>query len=143
MKKFLILLPAVCLCSLLTTCQRQGPSGTMLSMTDQKAILAFSEPETDNLLEGLKTGDYAVFSKDFSDAMLQAMPQSKFQQWKKERDASLGWYLRREVEGMVKRSDGTYTVIYHASFGYNDDVLVRVVFDAEPPHQIHGLWFDK
>ena len=115
----------------------------MLSESEQKAVLAFSEPETDNLLAGLSSGDYAVFSKNFSPTMLQFMPPSKFKQWKKDQNARLGWYLRREVEGIVKRSDGTYTVIYQASFGYNDEVLVRVVFHAEPPHQISGLWFDK
>lgn len=143
MKKFLVLLPAVCLCSLLTACQRPGPSGTMLSLADQKAVLAFSEPEMDNLLEGLKTGDYEIFSKDFSEEMLQTMPREKFEQWKKDRDARLGWYLKREVEGMVKRSDGTYTVIYQAYFAFNDNVLMRVVFEADPPHRISSVWFEK
>ena len=114
MKKFLLLLPVVCLCSMLTACRPPVPSGSMLSVADQKAILAFSEPEIDNMLEGLKTGDYDVFSQDFSEEMLQAMPREEFEQWKKERDDRLGWYLRREVEGMVQRSDGTYTVIYQA-----------------------------
>ncbi len=143
MKKFLVLLQAVCLCSLLSACQHPGPSGTMLSLADQKAVLAFSEPETDNLLEGLKTGDYQIFSQDFSEGMLQAMPREKFEQWKKDRDARLGWYLRREVEGMVERSDGTYTVIYQAYFAFNDNVLLRVVFEADPPHRIRSLWFEK
>ena len=143
MKKFLVLLPVICLCSVFTACQRHSPSGIMLSVEDQKAVLAFSEHGTDNLLEGLKTGDYAVFSRDFSEAMLQAIPRDKFEQWKKERDARLGWYLRREVEGMVKRSDGTCTVIYQAAFAFNDDVLMRVVFTVDPPHEIRGLWFSK
>ena len=143
MKKFLILLPAVYLCSLLTACQPPGPSGTMLSAADQKAVLAFSEPEIDNMLDGLKTGDYDVFSQDFSEEMRQALPREEFKQWKKERDARLGWYLRRVVEGMVHRSDGTYTVIYQASFAFNDSVLMRVVFEANPPHRICSVWFDK
>ena len=143
MKRIVVLLLAIGLFSLLTAYMRQSPSGTMLSESEQKAVLAFSEPITDNLLAGLSSGDYAVFSKDFSQAMLQSMPPGKFVQWKKEQDARLGWYLRREVEGMVKRSDGTYTVIYQASFGYNDEVLIRVVFLAAPPHQISGLWFEK
>jgi hypothetical protein len=142
-KKFLVLLPAVCLCGTLAACRHQDSSGTMLSLADQKAVLAFSEPEMDNLLDGLKTGDYKVFSQDFSKDMLQAMPREKFEQWKKNRDANLGWYLKRDVEGMVKRSDGTYTVIYQAYFAFNDNVLMRVVFEADPPHRIRSLWFDK
>jgi hypothetical protein len=142
-KKFLVLLPAVCLCGLLAACQQPGPSGIMLSPADQKTVLAFSEPKMDNLLEGLKRGDYEIFSQDFSEEMLQAMPREKFEVWKKDRDARLGWYLKREVEGMVKRSDGTYTVIYQAYFAFNDNVLLRVVFEADPPHPISNLWFEK
>jgi len=143
-KKNLVLVLAVCLLGILLVWKREtGPSGIMLAAADRQAVLAFSEAKTDNLMEGLNTGDYAVFSKDFSKDMLQAMPQSEFGQWQKEREAKLGWYLRREVAAIVKRSDGTYTVIYQASFQFNDDVLVRVVFRADPPHQISGLWFEK
>ena len=143
MKKILVLLLAAGLLSALTAYRHKSPSGTMLSAAEQEAVLAFSEVETDNLMKGLNSGDYAVFSRDFSQAMLQALPRSRFVQWQHERESKLGWYLRREVQGMVKRSDGTYTVIYQASFQFNDDVLMRVVFRAEHPHQISGLWLEK
>ena len=143
MKKILVLLLAAGLLSALTAYRHKSPSGTMLSATEQKAVLAFSEAETDNLLAGIRSGEYAVFSRDFNKNMREAMPQSKFEQWKKEKDARLGWYLKREVEGMVQRSDGTYTVIYQVFFSYDDDVLMRVVFQAEPLHQISGLWLEK
>ena len=134
---------AVCLLSILLLWKRQSsPSGIMLSAPDQQAVLAFSEAKTDNLLAGLNAGDYAVFSKDFSPDMLAAMPEDKFKQLKQEQDERLGLYLRRQVEGIVKRSDGTYTVIYQLSFQFDDDVLVRVVFRAVPPHQITGLRLD-
>jgi hypothetical protein len=142
-KRIVALVLAICLFSLLLAHRHPSPSGAMLSFADQKAVLAFSETETDNLMKGMNAGDYAIFSRDFSPDMLEAIPQSKFIPWQKEREAKLGWYLRRELEGMVRRSDGTYTVIYQASFQFNDDVLMRVVFRAEPPHEISGLSFDK
>jgi hypothetical protein len=142
-KRILFFLTAVCLFSVLASCRPQSPHGTMLSAADQKAVLAFSESKTDNLLEGLNTGDYAAFSRDFNQDMLQAMTRDEFEHWQKERESRLGRYLRREVEGMVERSDGTYTVIYHTGFQFNDDVLIRVVFSVAPPHQISGLWFEK
>jgi hypothetical protein len=142
-KRILFLLLAVCLFGVLAAHRHPGPSGTMLSQAEQKALLVFTEAKTDNLLEGMNSGDYAVFSRDLSRDMLQAMPRSRFEQWQRERASRLGWYLRREVEGMVKRSDGTYTVIYHAGFQFNDDVLLRVVFSADPPHQIRAVWFEK
>ena len=143
MKRMLFFLPALCLLGVLASCRPPSPHGTMLSGADQKAVLAFSEAKIDNLLEGFNTGDYAVFSKDFNAEMLQAMTPDKFVPWQKERESRLGRYLRREVEGMVARSDGTYTVIYQTSFQFHDDVLMRVVFAADPPHQISELWFEK
>jgi hypothetical protein len=142
-KRILFTLSAVVTISVVSACRPPGPNGSMLSQGDQRAILAYSETETDNLMEGLNAGDYTVFSRDLSQDMLEALPQGEFEQWQKERAAKLGWYLRREVEGMVRRSDGTYTVIYQASFQFNDDVLMRVVFRADPPHKISGLSFDK
>jgi hypothetical protein len=34
-------------------------------------------------------------------------------------------------------------VVYTAKFEKDDNVTVRVVFRAEDPHQISGLWFNK
>ena len=124
---------------LLTGC---GSQGTTLAAEDQDAVLAFSEAKSDNLLAGMNAGDYAMFSKDFDQDMLNAMTQAQFEALKKDRDAKLGLYVSREVNSVVQDGD-FYAVIYDAKFEKDDAVSVRVVFRAAEPHEVSGLWFNK
>jgi hypothetical protein len=125
--------------SLLAGC---GSQGTTVTGDDRDAVLAFSEAKSDNLLAGMNAGDYARFSQDFDQEMLNAMPQTGFDTLKKDRDAKLGLYISREVNSVVQDGD-FYTVIYDAKFEKDDAVTVRVVFRAADPHEISGLWFNK
>lgn len=115
----------------------------MLSEADREAVLAFSEPLMDSMLEGWNADDYAAFSKDFSEEVLKSMPAGQFEKLKNDEFTGLGRYYSREVESVVSRSDGFYTVIYYVVFANNNEVLLRVRFQAEEPHEISGLWFNK
>jgi hypothetical protein len=145
MKRLPVLLVALSLIGLMTACQKSapGPSGAMLSDADREDVLAFSEPRIDGMLDGWNAGDYAAFSKDFSEEVLKSMPAEQFEKLKDDEFTGLGRYYSREVESVVHRSDGFYTVIYYAVFANNNEVLLRVKFQAEEPHQISGLWFNK
>lgn len=138
-RMILITLTVVFAFSLLSGCTSQN---TVLTGTDQEAILAFSEEKTDNLMAGMNANDYALFSKDFDEAMLTAMSNSKYDAFKTERDAKLGPYISREVNSVVQQGD-FYSVNYKTVFEKDDNVTMRVVFRAAEPHQISGLWFDK
>jgi hypothetical protein len=124
---------------LLAGCGSQVPTVTA---DDRDAVLAFSEAKSDDLLAGMNAGDYAMFSQDFDQEMLNAMPQAAFDALKEDRDAKLGLYVSREVNSVVQDGD-FYTVIYDAEFEKDDAVTVRVVFRAADPHEISGLWFNK
>jgi hypothetical protein len=141
MKKYFLFLLAVLLSSSLAACKSPAPN--VLSGEDREAVLAFSEAKTDNLLAGLTSGDYAVFSKDFDKPMRNGMPEGAFQYFKQDRDARLGEYVSRTVEDVAKGNDGYYTVIYAVVFERDKDVIMRVVFRQEEPHEISGLWFNK
>lgn len=119
-----------------------NPAGTTLSADDQAAVLAFTEPKTDGLLAGMNAGDYAMFSADFDQDMLNAMTQTQFEALKKDRDARLGSYVSREVNSVIESGD-FYSVIYDTKFEKDDAVTMRVVFRAAEPHEISGLWFNK
>lgn len=138
MKTKLILLAAL-LALALAGC---GSQGVTLTGAEREAVLAFSEPMTDNLLAGMNAGDYAVFSKDFDAAMSSAMSESQFADLKRDRDAKLGLYISRQVNSVVEQG-GFYVVIYDAKFEKDGAVTVRVVFRVESPHQVSGLWFNK
>ncbi|MAT42460.1 MAG: hypothetical protein CL609_08975 [Anaerolineaceae bacterium] len=138
-KSISTVLLTVLLSLLLVSC---GPKQTELTGADKDAVLAFSEAKTDTLLTGMNNNDYAAFSQDFDAEMLAAMPQAQFDALKKDRDEKLGLYLSREV-GSVVQVDDFYSVNYVAQFEKENDVVVRVTFRMDEPHQVSGLWFNK
>jgi hypothetical protein len=141
MKKILVVLLAASLAGLLAACKSKA--GDVLTGADREAVLAFSEAETDDLVAGMASGDYAVFSKDFDPAMKNIMTEPYFRALRADRDAKLGKYLSRTVQDVYKTNKDFYTVIYNASFEKAGDVSMRVVFRSGEPHQISGLWFDQ
>jgi major membrane immunogen (membrane-anchored lipoprotein) len=142
MKKTLFLLLAVVLASLLTACG--GAKETELSGEEKDAVLAYSEAKTENMMAGMKAGDYAAFSQDFDQPMLDAMPQEAFVKLKQDYDGKLGAYVSRKVNRVMQSQSGKFVaVIYDAVFEKDDAVSMRVVFRADDPHQISGLWFNK
>jgi len=140
MKKVYVLVLTVLSVSFLVGCG--GSQGTTLSDADKDTVLAFSEAQADNLLAGMNANDYAAFSKNFDQDMLNAMTQTEFDKLKKDRDAKLGLYVSRTVSGVVKQGD-FYTVIYDAKFEKDDAVIMRIVFRVADPHAVSGLWFNK
>jgi len=144
-KRIPVLVVALFLIGLMTACQKSapGPGGAMLSDADREAVLAFSEPQVDSMLDGWNADDYAAFSKDFSEEVLKSMPLEQFDKLRNDEFTGLGRYYSREVESVVQRSEGFYTVIYYVVFENNTEVLLRVRFQAEEPHEINGLWFNR
>lgn len=140
MKKVFILLLVLIAATALTGCG--SSSGKTVTGADEDAVLAFSEAKTDNLLAGMNANDYAMFSKDFDEAMLTAMTQTEFAKLKADRDAKLGLYVSRQVTSVVQVGD-FYAVNYAAVFERDKSVSVRVVFRIADPHQVSGLWFSK
>ena len=138
-KKVSILFLVAFIFSLLAGC---GSQSTSLTEEDKEVVLAFSEGKTDNLLTGMNANDYAAFSRDFDQDMLDAMSQTQFAELKKDRDAKLGLYVSREVHSVTQTGD-FYTVNYDAKFEKDDAVTIRVVFRIAEPHQVSGLWFNK
>lgn len=145
MKKILVLLVAFTLLPTLAACRPNipSPSGAMLSEAQRQVVLAFSEAAMDNLLAGWNKNDYAAFSKNFDQDLLKSMTREQFEELKNNELTGLGEFYSREVESVVKRSDGSYTVIYYAVFENDDEVLLRVKFEADEPHLISGLSFEK
>jgi len=135
----ILLLLVVLLVGTLASC---GSQETLLTADEKDAVLDFSEAKTDNLLAGMNTNDYAMFSQDFDQEMLSAMTQTQFDSLKKDRDTKLGLYVSRQVNSVVQSGD-FYSVIYDAKFEKDEAVTMRVVFRVAEPHQISGLWFNK
>lgn len=127
---------------ILLTLAACGPQETTLTGEAEAAVLAFSEPATDNLFAGVAANDYATFSRDFDAAMLTAMPATSFDTWKTDLEGKIGPYVSREVAQVTQQGE-FYVVRYTAKFAQEDNVTVRVVFRVAEPHAISGLWFDS
>jgi hypothetical protein len=141
MKKILVILLAACMAGILSACK--SPAGEVLSGDDREQVLAFSEAETDNLMAGLNSGDYAVFSRDFDKTLQKAMTEANFHSFRGDRNAKLGKYLSRTVQDVYKTNRDFYTVIYNADYEKAGDVTMRVVFHVKEPHQVSGIWFNE
>lgn len=126
---------------LLSACAKEPPPQT-LSGEAREAVLAYSEAATDNLLAGLSDGDYAAFSRDFTDKMKSALSEAKFPDLQTQIIGKVGGYVSREVQSVEQTGD-FIAVIYTAKFERDDPVTVRVVFESAEPHLITGLWFDS
>lgn len=136
-----ILWGVLALVLLLSACgSREKPQ--VLSDEAREAVLAYSEEKTDTLLTGLSEGDYAAFSRDFTERMKTAMSEANFPDLQLQIIGKIGAYLSREVRS-VEQSGEFIAVIYTAKFELDDPVIVRVVFEAAEPHSVTGLWFDS
>ncbi len=105
-------------------------------------VLAYSEPETDNLMVGLNANDYATFTRDFDDKMKGAITPAQFANLEKTVVGKIGKYVSRQVTDVQQSSD-TVTVVYTAKFENDDPVTMTVAFHATEPHQISGLHFNS
>jgi len=142
MKKTFVLLLAILIAGLLTACG--GSQETELSGVEKDAVLSFSEEKTDNLMAGMKAGEYEVFSQDFDGEMKTAMPAAAFEKFKQSYDGKLGAYVSRRVNKVMQSQSGKFVaVVYDAVFEKDDTVTMRVVFHAGDPHEVGGLWFNK
>ena len=142
MNKFFKFFMFISLFTLLISLAGCGSTAQTLEGVELDAVLAFSEPMTDNLLDGMKNGDYAFFSRDFDTTMQKAIDEKAFADLKTDRDSTLGMYISREVFQVTQDTD-FYVVFYQAQFEKQSDVIMRVVFRVNEPHQISGLWFNK
>lgn len=113
-----------------------------LSGDDREAVLAYSEPIADNLLQGYNAKDYAQFSKDFDEAMKKGLPEANFADMQAQIAGKIGAYVSREVSSVVQ-TQGMIVVIYRAKFELDEPVTVRVVFEEATPYRVTGLWFDS
>ena len=128
------------LAGLVLTACTAGPKVEPVEGADREAVLAYSEPMTDNLLAGMNAGDYAAFSRDFTADMKKAMPESSLAGIKTSITDKIGAYVSREVDRVEKVGEH-YRVLYKAKFEQDDAVQMLMTFTMSEPHQLAGLFF--
>ena len=131
-----LLVAAAVLLLALTACL----PGKGITDADQEAVLAYVEPITDRVLDGIESGDFALFSQDFNDQMLEVSTEESFQQLRDLLSTNVGTYQSREVSS-VRDVDGTLLVIYTAVYSKAKQVVIQISVTGSEPHQVAGLYF--
>ena len=103
---------------------------------------SFSEiasPIAENLITGLDKQDYAIFTKDFDDTMLKALPSTAMTELHKLLWNQNGNYQSQEFQ-KVYEEKGFIVTIFNLVFD-KGNLDMQLVFTPNPPFKISGLWF--
>lgn len=119
-----------------------GCSDGSITGSQRDAVLAYANPMTDNLINGMTTGNYQVFSKDFDDAMLKAMNETNFTTMIQKIQTDEGTYQSHQV-AQVTAKGNFIIVIYVVNYAQVENIRMQVVFTTSTPHKISGLWFNQ
>ena len=116
---------------------------TVISGEDAAEVLAYAESIVENVAQGFNEGNYAIYSRDFSPEMRQALDGAAFEQNREDVTSRIGLYESRRDP--VVTQTGDYIVVnYRAAFEREDGVALRFVFKKDDPsHRLHGLWFNS
>ena len=109
---------------------------------DDRQVKALAEPILGNLLAGFNQGNYAQYSRDFDDAMREAIPEKKFEQVRGDLVEKLGKYKSKKYLGFLNQQ--TYTIVlWKAAFdGTQNDILIKLVLaKRQDKVVVAGLWF--
>ena len=96
---------------------------------------------TENVLTAINEGDYAKFSRDFDQAMKDALTEAAFEGLEGQLLASVGEYVSKEVDKVVVTDEYT-TVIYNAKYTKADKVIITISFSTvDGKTMVSGLYF--
>jgi hypothetical protein len=123
----------------LAACSPQQAS-TDLQGSERDAVLVYAEPSADNLLQGLKSGDFTTFSRDFDATMRTAIDEQKFKDLRANLDNKIGTYQSRAVDKVTDYGNFV-TITYKSTFSKAPSVQILLSFSKDTSHQVSGLYF--
>ncbi|MCX5860664.1 MAG: hypothetical protein NTW27_00860 [Deltaproteobacteria bacterium] len=110
---------------------------TYESATEPQAIVQ-------GIIDGISTGDYAMYSRHFSELMRTSQKREDFLNLQKKLQKTLGKLLSLDSLGFYVQR-GNIITLFKAKFSKEkDDVLIKLVLQgsaSEP--KVAGLWFDS
>ncbi|MBU1626500.1 DUF3887 domain-containing protein [bacterium] len=111
--------------------------------TKDEEVMKIADPILDNILEGMKTDNYTLYSKDFDQTMKDADNEKGFHRSNFQINDRIGEYQSRKYLGFINQ-DRLTIVLYKGSFsGTKDDVLIKLVLreNEKGKAEVSGLWF--
>lgn len=130
-KLFSILSILVAMSLLVSGCGSPDPA----NLTDEQVTAI-----TENILTAIDAGDYAAFSRDFSDEMLNAFPEDNFLQTKDMLASASGNYISIDTPTISNKQG--YALYQFVCKYENEDVAVTVVF-LVGGDKVDGLFFNS
>lgn len=106
-------------------------------------IRRFADPITENILLMINEDNYVQFSKDFSQQMKTAIPESKYKEMRAGFNSKLGNYVSKEFVSIEIR-ENYISVSYKAKFSQaSAPFLIRTVFTRDN-HKTYlaGFWLN-
>ncbi|MDH7555498.1 MAG: DUF3887 domain-containing protein [Candidatus Methanosuratincola sp.] len=113
---------------------------------DELSLRIYSDPMTENLLLAIENGNYTEFSRDFDDAMKNALNLASFQELRSKFDSKIGNYVPGSKAFIKGERTGEFIIAYYRANYTNEPagVTVKVVFTSvNGPAKITGLWFSS
>lgn len=113
---------------------------------DELSLRIYSDPMTENLLLAIENGNYTEFSRDFDDAMKNALNLANFQELRSKFDSKIGDYVPGSKAFIKGERTGDFIIAYYRANYTNEPagVTVKVVFTSgNGPARITGLWFSS
>jgi hypothetical protein len=136
--KYHILIISLILGVILSACSSEKSANS----DEETQVYAYANPMAENLLAAIKDNDYQSFIKDYDQAMINASPESSFNQLKQTFDTKLGEYQSYQTAG-VQKTDQYTVVFYTLTFSKAPEVTMKLILHPEEPHLITGLWFNS
>ena len=107
-------------------------------------VAPYADPATENILIPMNNGDYASFSKDFSDTMKSELAEDVFTDFLAAVNGQVGDYVpdSKNLTG-VNIENSLTTTVYKINFESMEDVALEVVFQKiDDKMMVVGLWFN-
>ncbi|MDD5654182.1 MAG: DUF3887 domain-containing protein [Candidatus Omnitrophica bacterium] len=110
---------------------------------DDKTVQSVSAPILDNILDGMRSNDYAKYSKDCDDTFKESMTEEVFVKATAQLKANLGDCLEKQYLGFLTKGQMTMA-LWKAKYSQADeDVLIKIVISKRSDRFIvTGLWFE-
>jgi hypothetical protein len=119
---------------ILTGCAAPKPILTIPQGFQDKA-----KPMAENIINGLDKQDYPIFSKDFDQKMIEAIPSTAMAEVHKLLWSQFGEYQTIQTRKIFEEKNfyvGVFILIFEKG-----DIDMQVVFSQTEPYKVSGLWF--
>jgi hypothetical protein len=119
---------------LIAGCSAPAPKVVIPTNFKETAI-----PMAENLVAGLDKQDYTIFTRDFDEKMVNALPTTAMTELRKLLWDQNGNYHSMEIKQVLTQK-GFIVTIFNLVFE-KGDLDMQLVFSSEPPYKISGLFF--